>query len=90
MRFRLIFKNHPKDLKLFLGDHQFFGIKKLKIDYFDKESEYFLTFSSQKTNQWTMFIMQEKKFELLFSSLQESLVNFAKMRKKTILEKSKK
>ena len=37
-----------------------------------------------------MFIMQEKNFELLFSSLQESLVNFAKMRKKAILEKSKK
>ncbi len=37
-----------------------------------------------------MFIMQEKIFEKLFSSLQESLVNFAKMRKKTILEKSKK
>ena len=37
-----------------------------------------------------MFIMQEKNFELLFSSLQESLVNFANTPKKTILEKSKK
>ena len=37
-----------------------------------------------------MFIMQEKNFELLFSSLQESLVNFANMPKKAILEKSKK
>ena len=37
-----------------------------------------------------MFIMQEKNFELLFSSLQESLVIFANRPKKTILEKSKK
>ena len=37
-----------------------------------------------------MFIMQEKNFELLFSSLQESLVIFANTPKKTILEKSKK
>ena len=37
-----------------------------------------------------MFIMQEKNFELLLLSLQESLVIFAKVRKKTILEKSKK
>jgi len=34
--------------------------------------------------------MQKKNFELLFSSLQESLVNFANMPKKAILEKSKK
>ncbi len=37
-----------------------------------------------------MFIIQEKNLELLFSSLQESSVNFAKMQKKTILEKFKK
>jgi hypothetical protein len=34
--------------------------------------------------------MQEKNFELLFSSLQESLVIFANTPKNTILEKSKK
>jgi hypothetical protein len=34
--------------------------------------------------------MQEKNFELLFSSLQESLVIFANTPKKAILEKSKK
>jgi hypothetical protein len=34
--------------------------------------------------------MQEKNFELLFSSLQQSLANFANRPKKTILEKSKK
>jgi hypothetical protein len=37
-----------------------------------------------------MFIMQEKKIELLFSSLQESFINFANTPKKAILEKSKK
>ena len=37
-----------------------------------------------------MFIRQEKNFELHFSSLQESFVNFAKMPKKAILEKNPK
>jgi hypothetical protein len=82
-------KHHPKDLKLFLGEHQFFGIKKLIIDYFFMASKYFLTFSTHKTYQWIKFKMQKKNFELLLSSLQESLVIFANLPKKTILEKSK-
>jgi hypothetical protein len=35
-----------------LGEHQFFGIKNLKIDFFDRESKYFPTFSTQKTLQY--------------------------------------
>jgi hypothetical protein len=39
--------HHPEDLKLFLGEHQFFGIKKLKNYFFDRESKYFPIFSTQ-------------------------------------------
>jgi hypothetical protein len=78
-------------LKIFLGEKQFFGIKKLKINFFDRESKYFPTFSTQLTCQWKRFIMQKKILNFFnYPSLQESLVIFANMPKKAILEKSKK
>jgi hypothetical protein len=77
-------------LKLFLDEHQFIGNRKLKIDFFDRESKYFPNFYYSSNLSVDKVNYAKKIFLKSSSLLQESLVIFANMPKTTILEKSKK
>jgi hypothetical protein len=38
--------HHPRGVKVFLGERQILPIKKIKIDFFDRYSKCFSTFST--------------------------------------------